>query len=222
MNHWPSTCKPASLYLWASVTLFSSFFLFPPIAVPPPPLFCPSPNLSLSVKVLMLACSALHFQVGKIFFQIIPLFFLRCIWADILSIKPAAQSEPRLISFMPSAHTALQPSCVVPFMNLNLIAKQLPSIILAATANSSPASHFFPLKNAFFLNAVMELLRSPACWEMTSQQPRGPFAFHKWKEVMHSSVYSLLLVHKYNNPHVCVNSLQGLGAVSTARQRKTT
>lgn len=35
-------------------------------------------------------------------------------------------------------------------MNLNLVPKQLPSIILAATANSSPASHFSPLKKPFF------------------------------------------------------------------------
>lgn len=35
-------------------------------------------------------------------------------------------------------------------MNLNLVPKQLPSIILAATANSSPAYHFSPLKKPFF------------------------------------------------------------------------
>lgn len=64
-------------------------------------------------------------------------------------------------------------------MNLNLVPKQLPSIILAATANSSPASHFSPLKKkAFFLLAAMELPRSLAR-EMISQQAHGPGAFHR-------------------------------------------
>lgn len=58
---------------------------------------------------------------------------------------------------MPPVHSTFQPPCVVLPMNLNLVPKQLPSIILAATANSSPASHFFSLKKAFFLLAAMEL-----------------------------------------------------------------
>lgn len=37
-------------------------------------------------------------------------------------------------------------------MNLNLVPQQLPSIILASTTNSSPASHFSPLKKPFFLS----------------------------------------------------------------------
>lgn len=57
-----------------------------------------------------------------------------------------------LISFMPPAHTGFPPAplCVVLPMNLNLVPKQLPSIILAATASSAPASHFSPLKKYFF------------------------------------------------------------------------
>lgn len=66
-------------------------------------------------------------------------------------------------------------------MNLNLLPQQLPSIILASTANSSPASHFSPLKKSFIsLLAVMELPHSLA-WEMISQQACGPAAFHRWK-----------------------------------------
>lgn len=81
---------------------------------------------------------------------LIVFLFLHCIWDDTLSITPAGQSKCCLISFMPPAHTGFQPPCVVLPMNLNLVPKQLPSIILAATANSSPASHFSPLKKAFF------------------------------------------------------------------------
>lgn len=55
-------------------------------------------------------------------------------------------------------------------MNLNLLPQQLPSIIPASTANSSPASYFSPLKKSFIsLLAVMELPRSLAL-EMISQQ----------------------------------------------------
>lgn len=80
-------------------------------------------------------------------------------------------------------HTPFSPApqCVVLLMNLNLLPQQLPSIIPASTANSSPASHFSPLKKSFIpLLAVMELPRSLA-WEMISQQACGPAAFHRWK-----------------------------------------
>lgn len=105
-----------------------------------------------------------------------------------LSIKLASRSKFCLISLMPRAHThthtqrfSQPPQCVVLLMNLNLLPQQLPSIILASTANSSPASHFSPLKKSFIsLLAVMELPHSLA-WEMISQQACGPAAFHRWK-----------------------------------------
>ncbi len=114
--------------------------------------------------------------------------FLHCIWDNTLSIKPADQSKCCLISFMHPAHTGFQPPCVVLPMNLNLVPKQLPSIILAATANSSPASHFSPLKKPFFLLAATELPRSLAR-EMISQQACGPGAFHRLKVGMDACVY---------------------------------
>lgn len=78
-------------------------------------------------------------------------------------------------------HFSRPPQSVVLLMNLNLQPQQLPSIILASTANSSPASHFSPLKKSFIsLLAVMELPHSLA-WEMISQQACGPAAFHRWK-----------------------------------------
>lgn len=127
--------------------------------------------------------------------MIVSSFFLRCIWDDSLSIKPAEQSKCCLISFMPPAHTVFQPPCVVLPMNLNLVPKQLPSIILAATANSSPASHFSPLKKPFFLLAAMELPRSLA-WEMISQQACGHGAFHRWDIGPDAHVFVCMCVYE--------------------------
>lgn len=106
-----------------------------------------------------------------------------------LSIKLASRSKFCLISLMPPAHThhfsQPPPQCVVLLMNLNLLPQQLPSIILASTANSSPASHFSPLKKSFIsLLAVMELPHSLA-WKMISQQACRPAAFHRWKVGLH-------------------------------------
>lgn len=95
----------------------------------------------------------------------------------------AGQSFASYLSCLGHTHTIFPspPQCVVLLMNLNLLPQQLPSIILASTANSSPASHFSPLKKSFIsLLAVMELPHSLA-WEMISQQACGPAAFHRWK-----------------------------------------
>lgn len=135
---------------------------------------------------------------------LIVFLFLRCIGDDTLSIKPAGQSKCCLISFMPPAHTGFQPPCVVLPMNLNLVPKQLPSIILAATANSSPASHFSPLKKPFFLLAAMELPRSLAR-EMISQQACGPGAFYRWKVGMDACVYlCVYCICACKRMHFCV------------------
>lgn len=91
------------------------------------------------------------------------------------------------ISHATSRHRSPQPpfQCMVLLMNLNLLPQQLPSIIPASTANSSPASHFSPLKKSFIsLLAVMELPRSLA-WEMISQQACGPAAFYRCKVRLH-------------------------------------
>lgn len=91
-------------------------------------------------------------------------------------------------------HTPFSPSphCTVFLMNLNPLPQQLPSIIPASTANSSPASHFSPLKKPFIsLLAVMELPRSLA-WEMISQQACGPAAFHRWEVRLHVWFRALL------------------------------
>lgn len=91
-------------------------------------------------------------------------------------------------------HTPFSPSphCKALLMNLNLLPQQLPSIIPASTANSSPASHFSPLKKSFIsLLAVMELPRSLA-WEMISQQACGQAAFHRWKVRLHVWFWALL------------------------------
>lgn len=90
-------------------------------------------------------------------------------------------------------------------MNLNLVPKQLPSIILAATANSSPASHFSPLKNPFFLLAATELPRSLAR-EMISQQACGPGAFHRWMVGMDACVY-FCVVYVHARIYISVREL---------------
>lgn len=124
-------------FLAAGFPLLLPGFLFPSLAV----------SLSLGAGVgIRSGFYSKSFPIG--FFSVF--FFPHCIWDGTLSIKPAGQSKCCLISFMPPAQTGFQPPCVVLPMNLNLVPKQLPSIILAATANSSPASHFSPLKRAFF------------------------------------------------------------------------
>lgn len=107
-------------------------------------------------------------------------------------------------------HTPQPPPCMVLLMNLNLLPQQLPSIIPASTANSSPASHFSPLKKSFIsLLAVMELPRSLA-WEMISQQACGPAAFHRWKVRLHVWFPALL--------DVCVQcSFVSRGCVRTSK-----
>lgn len=61
-----------------------------------------------------------------------------------LSIKPGSRSK--FASYLSCLqHT---PPCMVLLMNLNLLPQQLPSIILASAANSSPTFHFSPLKKS--------------------------------------------------------------------------
>ena len=71
-------------------------------------------------------------------------------------------------------HIPLSSPHVWPYpMNLNLVPKQLPSIILAATANSSPASHFSPLKKKAFFPPRSDGIASLAC-------PGNDFSAGSW------------------------------------------
>lgn len=115
-----------------------------------------------------------------------------------------------------SAHQLPAPMCGLP-MNLNLVPKQLPSIILAATANSSPDSHFSPLKKPFSLFAATELPRSLA-QEIISQQAHGPATYHRWEVWTDARVsfrFYCICVQAYAIP--CVTSLcSGLLLVSSS------
>lgn len=114
--------------------------------------------------------------------------------------QQAGQSFASYLScLLHTHHLSQHPKCIVLLMNLNLLPQQSPSIILASTANSSPASHFSPLKKSFiFLLAVMELPHSLA-WEMISQQACRPAAFHRWKGRIGcgGSVQGLCMWHCY-------------------------
>lgn len=91
---------------------------------------------------------------------------------------------------MPLANDSFNPQCVVLHMNLNLLPKQLPSIILAATANSSPNSHFSVLKENLFLatllrlNFFIHLLRKLFFF----LKAYGPFAFFTGETYEHRHV----------------------------------
>ena len=108
--------------------------------------------------------------------------FLCSVWGDTLSFKAAGtvKTLPHISHASRARPFPPTPKCVVPHMNLNLVPQQLPSIILAATANC-PCLPFFPIKKSLFSsllwwNCLARLLRK---W--ISQQACGPGVFHRWK-----------------------------------------
>lgn len=109
------------------------------------PLFCPACSFMTSscISFSDRPCIGLHSSFN--FFS----FFIFGMICYSLS-QQDSQTFASCLSCLQHTPIFPSPQCVAPLMNLNLVPQQLPSIILASTANSSPASHFSPLKKPFF------------------------------------------------------------------------
>lgn len=157
--------------------------------------------------------SELYFRSERNHFLPPFFFILPRVWdeTDYQLIQMTCQS---LASYLSCLCTAFRqpPWCVVLPMNLNLVPTQLPSITRAATANSSPASHFSPLKKKEktpFSSVLRWNCLACLAWKWFLSRPANLVLFHRWRAGLDvrvcSGSYPRFTVHvRGEHMHFCV------------------